>query len=998
MAEIPSHLALDPSALVLLKSKLPVRRPTASANSGSNPTKPLIKVTGLPPCFTANPPPRRLPALQPSPVEDTSPNAAEPTRRMLNFVDVPSPVEVSDTTWPPGASRRGLGPLPNSVLNRPPTAAPGSTLASPGFHLSDKGETDVSDAPPYFTTRRPPPISEGPASQDRDSLQQPVLPRISPPAAVAGRASPQTHESPLAQLRRTMREAEVSRAQSGGGERHAQHASAMIDPIPTAAAAPRSVAAPVTAPVTALVTAPVTAPITKSPSMPTIEPSPATRRDLPRVPSAPPSSTPSRRTPTAAEVNHAAGAAWEAQSQIDEEAAPAPPPAKPRPSSRQVPSQTPQTRPLPPEEAAPNDDKARAPTAAPHVERTRPPPPAAAAAPTAAIATTAVAASAMAASTMATTDVPDATSAAPGVSSAGKRRAASASSRVSSLSQRMAEKARAVASAAAEQAEKKTAEMAEMKRALAEKADEKTSSGGAKTLTKTQMRAALAAERRAAAEAEGGRRMPARTESGLKGGAPRKPPSPLEPSAPSTFEPPAPAPAAVEYPPPQKPRSASRQSRPPPKPAADAPSAPRHDAELAEHEAPRTASGPPSSRPPSSVNARERRVPSANAIAAPPPPPPLDEVSSDAPTAAPTAAPNRRTPKEGGRRGTRVVAVEPIEAGASPSGVGTHSVCARVGPLGLGLVLDEHNLVLDLVAGGQAATDGVLIIGDELVGVDGEALGHRPLAKVLPRGKKEYTFTVRRDANRPVAVDAAHEAPLAVAAQATSDDSAASGRPPAQRKKAAQRRKPAQRGGGTASEPSAAPPAGGGGGLETWLLQKALEVSMVYRQPIKASATLFERIEQSERLTTFMTELRELSDETKQPLDVVFQCLMQALADSGRAVMVGGAGFDSQGGTFGNPNADDFVPMHQAKVLDRSEALQHADAAIRELAGGRLPWLVDSSDLLRKLLRVKVEDGNDLLMAIDTVNEVHSFWQKLRLHAEQTDEDHFVLYQRLVAF
>ena len=40
----------------------------------------------------------------------------------------------------------------------------------------------------------------------------------------------------------------------------------------------------------------------------------------------------------------------------------------------------------------------------------------------------------------------------------------------------------------------------------------------------------------------------------------------------------------------------------------------------------------------------------------------------------------------------------------------------------------------------------------------------------------------------------------------------------------------------------------------------------------------------------------------------------------------------------------------------------------------------------------------DLLMAIDTVDEVHRFWRRLQEHAEQSGEDHFELYQRLVSF
>ena len=58
----------------------------------------------------------------------------------------------------------------------------------------------------------------------------------------------------------------------------------------------------------------------------------------------------------------------------------------------------------------------------------------------------------------------------------------------------------------------------------------------------------------------------------------------------------------------------------------------------------------------------------------------------------------------------------------------------------------------------------------------------------------------------------------------------------------------------------------------------------------------------------------------------------------------------------------------------------------------------DLGPLLRKLLRVKVEDGNDLQMAATTVDEVHRFWTRLRQHSEETGEDAFTLYQRLVSF
>ena len=172
---------------------------------------------------------------------------------------------------------------------------------------------------------------------------------------------------------------------------------------------------------------------------------------------------------------------------------------------------------------------------------------------------------------------------------------------------------------------------------------------------------------------------------------------------------------------------------------------------------------------------------------------------------------------------------------------------------------------------------------------------------------------------------------------------------------------------------------------------------MVYRFPIKDAHVLNERIGQAERLKTFMAELRDLGDQSRLSLDIVFQSLMQALADSGRAPSIG-ADFDSQGGAFGKHGTADFVPMHQAKVLDRSEALKGSDAVVRSILGNRLDWMVDSADLLRKLLRVKVEDGNDLLMAIDTVDEVEKFWTKLQLLASQTGEDEYALWQRLISF
>lgn len=47
---------------------------------------------------------------------------------------------------------------------------------------------------------------------------------------------------------------------------------------------------------------------------------------------------------------------------------------------------------------------------------------------------------------------------------------------------------------------------------------------------------------------------------------------------------------------------------------------------------------------------------------------------------------------------------------------------------------------------------------------------------------------------------------------------------------------------------------------------------------------------------------------------------------------------------------------------------------------------------------LQVEDGNDLLMAIDTVKDVHKFMSRLQQHAAATGEEEYALYRRLVEF
>jgi hypothetical protein len=126
-------------------------------------------------------------------------------------------------------------------------------------------------------------------------------------------------------------------------------------------------------------------------------------------------------------------------------------------------------------------------------------------------------------------------------------------------------------------------------------------------------------------------------------------------------------------------------------------------------------------------------------------------------------------------------------------------------------------------------------------------------------------------------------------------------------------------GGSSCGAGGGTPYSAGGSKLETWLMQKAMEVVMVFRKPVGSARALSERIEQCARLQTFMQEMQEMGQKLSMELDVVFQSLLQGVAEANGMLISGKAGFDSQAGQFKAFGAADFVPMHQAKVLDRSD-------------------------------------------------------------------------------
>ena len=72
-------------------------------------------------------------------------------------------------------------------------------------------------------------------------------------------------------------------------------------------------------------------------------------------------------------------------------------------------------------------------------------------------------------------------------------------------------------------------------------------------------------------------------------------------------------------------------------------------------------------------------------------------------------------------------------------------VSVRTSRSGLGIQLDAINRVIELVKGGQADADGVLLYkGDQVVGCDGQLCGARSLSEVIRPGQRTYLLMVRR--------------------------------------------------------------------------------------------------------------------------------------------------------------------------------------------------------------------------------------------------------------
>lgn len=129
------------------------------------------------------------------------------------------------------------------------------------------------------------------------------------------------------------------------------------------------------------------------------------------------------------------------------------------------------------------------------------------------------------------------------------------------------------------------------------------------------------------------------------------------------------------------------------------------------------------------------------------------------------------------------------------------------------------------------------------------------------------------------------------------------------------------------------------------LLRRQMELHGTLRHAPHTPAELKNVYETIKELLAFFRLLRSTATTLKTSPESVFQCLMHIGA--GEVVS-----FDKQ-------RRDGALPMHQAKVLARANAIELEPRLKAAVAASKLENMVNLCKTTRTLLRVKVEDGND---------------------------------------
>lgn len=177
-----------------------------------------------------------------------------------------------------------------------------------------------------------------------------------------------------------------------------------------------------------------------------------------------------------------------------------------------------------------------------------------------------------------------------------------------------------------------------------------------------------------------------------------------------------------------------------------------------------------------------------------------------------------------------------------------------------------------------------------------------------------------------------------------------------------------------------------------WLLQRQIEVEMSLRGCVLASQADVIRVGNTfATFVEFFAALDEsaamLGDQTRRrsctPSEL-FQELLHRVAG-----INAGVSMDEQ-------RRDGNVPMHQAKVLDRRDRVCEAVADADETLGEeRITWLVACVREMRLLLRVKMEDANDVRMAEEAVTGANDFFVRLRRLAEDRNVEDYAVLEEL---
>nr|CCC91084.1 unnamed protein product [Trypanosoma congolense IL3000] len=129
------------------------------------------------------------------------------------------------------------------------------------------------------------------------------------------------------------------------------------------------------------------------------------------------------------------------------------------------------------------------------------------------------------------------------------------------------------------------------------------------------------------------------------------------------------------------------------------------------------------------------------------------------------------------------------------------------------------------------------------------------------------------------------------------------------------------------------------------LLQRQMELHGMLRRPPHTASQLLETHESLKELSEFFKTVRHTAQLLRVQPQTVFQCLMQ--------IGIGSVvSFDRQ-------RRDGEVPMHQAKVLARANAME-LEPRLRDLIpADKLAEMVELSKTIRTIVRIKVEDLND---------------------------------------